>query len=89
MADTNKYYRCIRKKITTTFLDRFVNSSHNIIIRDKIKNTCIKRCSVDYRLKSSIVRNKIINRLLPVLPVLPLLLTILFAHKNCTTTPCI
>ena len=85
MADTNKYYRCIRKKITTTLLDRFINRSQNII-RDKIKNTRIKRYGIDYTLKSSIVRNKIINRLLPVLPVLPLLLTILYAHKNCTTT---
>jgi len=44
---------------------------------------CIKRYGVDSTLKSSIVRNKIINRLLPVLPVLPLLLTVLLAHKNC------
>ena len=50
---------------------------------------CIKIYGVNYTLKSNIVRNKIINRLLPVLPVLPLLLTILYAHKNCTTTPCI
>ena len=50
---------------------------------------CIKRYGVDFTLKNSIVRNKIINRLLPVLPVLPLLLTILYAHKNCTTTPSI
>jgi hypothetical protein len=62
---------------------------HYRYIRNKIKNTCIKKYSVDCTLKSNIVRNKIINRLLPVLPVLPLLLTILYAHKNCTTTPCI
>jgi hypothetical protein len=62
---------------------------HYRYIRNKIKNTYIKRYGVDYTLKSSVVRNKIINRLLPVLPVLPLLLTILFAHKNCTATPCI
>ncbi len=59
---------------------------HYRYIRNKIKNTSIKRYGVDYTLKSSVVRNKIINRLLPVLPVLPLLLTILYAHKNCTTT---
>jgi len=88
MADTKNHYRYVRKKITITLLDRFVNPSQNII-RDKIKNTRIKRYGIDYTLKSSIVRNKIINRLLPVLPVLPLLLTILYAHKNCTTTPCI
>jgi hypothetical protein len=62
---------------------------HYRYIRNKIKNTYIKRYGVDYTLKSSVVRNKIINRLLSVLPVLPLLLTILFAHKNCTATPCI
>ena len=49
----------------------------------------IKRYGVNYTLKSNIVRNKIINRLLPVLPVLPLLVTILFAHNNCTATPSI
>jgi hypothetical protein len=62
---------------------------HYRYIRNKIKNTCIKRYGVDYTLKSSVVRNKIINRLLPALPVLPLLLTILYAHKNCTTNQCI
>ncbi len=50
----------------------------NNIIRNKTKNTIIK---------SSIVRNKIINRLLPVIPVMPLLLTVLFAHNNCTIDP--
>ena len=48
----------------------------NIIIRDR--NRCIK---------SSIVRNKVINRLLPVIPVMPLLLTVLLDYNNCTTTP--
>jgi hypothetical protein len=50
----------------------------NNIIRNKTKNTIIK---------SIIVRNKVINRLLPVIPVIPLLLTVLFDYNNCTTTP--
>lgn len=89
MADTKNHYRYVRKKITTTLLDRFVNPSQNINIQKKIRDTYNKKYSTDCILKSNIVRNKIINRLLPVLPVLPLLLTVLFAHKNCTTTPCI
>lgn len=60
--------------------DRKYRVIHNMnnIIRDKIRNRCIK---------SSIVRNKIINRLLPVIPVMPLLLIVLFDYNNCTTTP--
>ena len=63
----------------------------NNIIRDKPKNTIIKRYGIISILKNNIVRNKIrnkvINRLLPILPVVPLLLTVLFDYNNCTTTP--
>ncbi len=86
MADTKNPYRYIKKKITITLLDRFVNRSQNINIQKKIRDTYNKKYGADCTLKSSVVRNKIINKLLPVLPALPLLLTILYAHKNCTTT---